>query len=185
MTPAQLQLIKTEIQNDATLNSAPNNSDGADFIARELNKIAVPDFLVWRTEAPVGAVYDAISWDKFTPTDAADSTVTYSNRLLAVQTKQMNLQNMLVGRETIDASKTNVRLGLRDAVIALPTGVGGAAVTAGGASGVNVLNALTRKATRVEKVLATGSATSGTVTANLMGFEGAIQYPDVEAARAS
>ena len=98
----------------------------------------------------------------------------------------MNLQMMTQGRAALDASKPNIRSGLRDAVIQLPAGSGGAAVTAAGASGVNVLNACTRSATEAEKILATassGSDTTGSVTARVLGFEGFLSGQDVEAAR--
>ena len=88
-------------------------------------------------------------------------------------------------RDKIDGRKANIRAALRDAVIALPAGVAGAAVTAGGASGATVLTALTRNATVTEKILVTSSPTTGNVTAGLMGFEGTVTYQDVEAARAS
>lgn len=182
LTTAQLQTLKTYIESVPAWAALPKNSDSAFFIAAELNKPSNPTFNVWRTDAPVAAIIDAITWDKFTATDPADTTTIFLNRALLVQTKQMNLQLMLQGRETVDASKANVRAGLRDAVIQLPTGTGGALATAGGNNGVNVLNACTRNATLGEQVLATGSATTGTVTAGLMGFEGELSYSDVEAA---
>ena len=114
---------------------------------------------------------------------------TYTNALLVIQTKQMNLQAMTQGRETVNAAKVNVRTGLRDAVISVPAGAasGGAVTTVspGGGSGANVLNACLRKATRLEKLLSSPVATLGGVTANVMAFEGAISYQQIEAARAS
>lgn len=185
LTTAQLQALKADIAADPVLAAKPLNSDGAFDIAAAYNLIASPAFPVWATNASVAAVYDAIDWDKFTPIDAPDNTATYTNRLLAIQTKQMNLQNMLTGRDRIDASKARTRVGLRDAVIQLPAGAGGAMVTAGGTSGANVLNALTRNATRAEKLLATPNVTTGTVTAGILNFEGSLSYQDIEAARAS
>jgi len=189
-TNAQLQAIKTEINNDPALSSQPMNSDGAFAIAEALNRLDVPDFFVWRTDARVRDIFDAIDWAKYTPIDAVDATNAsiYTARLLAIQTKQINLQNMLVGRDTIDTSRVNIRAGLRDAVIQLPSGAQGVATSAGGVSGVNVLNICVRKALRIERVLALASApsdTTGTVTARIMGYEGQISYPDVELARAS
>lgn len=182
LSTSQLQTLKAYIAGVPAWAALPQNSDTAFFIAAELNKPSSPTYNVWRTEVPAGAILDAISWDKFTPTDAVDGTAIYTNRLLAVQTKQMNLQLMVQGRQTLDASKANVRLGLRDAVIQLPTGASGAAVSAAGANGVNVLNACLRNATLGEQVLNAGSATTGGVTANLLGFEGSLNYQDIEAA---
>ena len=189
LTTQQLQIIKADIAASPDMNTLPANSDGSFEIARLYNLASTTD--VWRTDAPTKAIFDAINWSAYTPTDVpsvgdtAAQAVLFTNRLLSIQTKQMNLQNMLIGRETIDASKANIRAGLRDAVIALPSGTNGAAVSAGGASGVTVLTACVRKATRIEKLLSTGPTTIGTVSANVMGFEGNVSYQDIEAARAS
>lgn len=184
MTPQQLAALKAAIVADSALNSQPMTSDGAFAIAAALNAPSNPAANVWRPDASVQAINDAIDYTKYTPTDAADNTVTYSNRLLLVQTKQMNLQNMLIGRDTVDASRSNVRSALRDAVINLPTGASGANVSAGGASGVNVMNACVRQGKRIEIVMKTGDATTGGVTAAVMGFEGDVSYQEVEQARA-
>lgn len=179
LTPAQLAVLKADIAADPVLSLLPKNGDSAFSVAAEYNKLASPAFAVWRSEAPVSAIFDAITWDKYTPTDAPDGTATYTNRILSVQTKQMNLQNMLVGKATIDATKANIRVGLRDAVIALPTGVAGAATTAGGVSGATVLTACQRAATRAEKLFSTGTATTGATVGALMGFEGALSGQDI------
>jgi hypothetical protein len=186
MTPAQLVAIKNDIAAAVDLNVFPNNDDGNDAIARLYNIIAVPNQFVWRTDTPVKDIFDAIDWSKYTPVDVADGTAIYTNRLLAIQTKQMNLQTMLFGRTSIDASKPNIRAGLRDAVIALPAGVNGNLVVSGGASGVTVLNACTRLCTRIEKLLLLNNNTqTGTVAAGIMGFEGAVTAADINAARNS
>jgi hypothetical protein len=179
LSTAQKQALKADIAADPTLGQLAHTSDSAFAIAALYNLPASPDFFVWQTAAPTRDIFDAITWANYTPADAADNTVTFSNRLLVIQTKQMNLQNMLVGRDSVDASKANVRLGLRDAVINLPAGASGANVSAGGASGATVMNALTRKATRLEKLLVTSSPSTGGVTAGVMGYEGAISSDDV------
>ena len=183
MTPQQQALIKADILASSDMNTLPANSDGSYEIARLYNLPSTTD--VWRTEAPTRLIFDAIDWSKYTPTDVADATVIFTNRLLAIQTKQMNLQNMLVGRETIDASRANIRAGLRDAVTALPAGALGAPVSAGGASGVTVLTACVRKANRIEKLLASAGVTTGTVTAGVMSFEGNVSPTDITEARNS
>ena len=188
MTPSQLAAIKADILANADMNTLPANSDGSFAIAALYNQPAVPTFTVWRTDASVAAILDAINWSLYTPNDAADGTAIYTNRLLAVQTKQMNLQNMVQGRDRLDCSKVNIRAGLRDAVTSVPAGTGGAAVSPGGASGAAVLNNCTRPATRIEKLLATasqGSDTTGAVTARVLGFEGSVSYQDIDAARGS
>lgn len=183
LTTAQKATLKAAIQADAPLlalyTASPN---GAQDVADELNKIATPAFKVWRTEAHVTDILDAVNWSLYTPVDAVDVTVLFSNRLLMIQTKQMNLQNMLVGRDTINMSKSNIRAGLRDAVIQIPAGAGGSNVNPGGGSGATVLNVCVRDANRIEKILTTGTAQTGTVSADVMSFEGRITYQDVDAA---
>lgn len=183
LTPAQNAIIKADIAANGDLNAQPLTQDGADAIASLYNLPAVPAFAVWQTAASVPAVHDAIEFAKYTPVDVADGTVLQTNRLMAIQTKQMNLQTMTQGRLTVDASKANVRAGLRDAVIAIPAGTNGAQVTAGGVSGVNVMTALIRPSTRLEQLLITSSPTTGGVTAGVMGAEGSVGYAEIVAAR--
>lgn len=181
---AQIALIKADILANPDLNSVPNSNVGSMEVARLYSLPSTLD--VWRTEAPVSAIMDAINWPAFTPQEPADGTVIYTNRLLMIQTKQINLQSMLQGRATVDASKANLRAGLRDAVTALPAGASGASISAGGAAGANVMQALTRKATRLEKLFATGAdVVTGPVTAKLLAYEGAISSDEVQTARES
>lgn len=186
LTPAQLQAIKTEIAGDPALSSQSASGDGADAIANALNALAAPAFPVWRTDAQVKDIFDAINWALYTPVDAVDGTAVHQERLLIIQTKQLNLQNMTIGREKLDASKANIRAGLRDAVIQVPAGINGALVAPGGVNAGTVLTAMTRSATRAEKVLiqAGGPVTTGVTQASLLGFEGLITVVDVQAARA-
>lgn len=184
LTPAQNAVIKADILAQPDLQNIPNNTDGAIDIAKAYNLPAVPELKVWATNAKVNDISNAIDWSKFTPTDVPDGNAITTNRLLVIQTKQINLQNLLQGRVTVDASKPNIRAGLRDAVIALPAGVAGANVSAGGASGVDVLNACLRSATRLEKLLSLGPAPAlGGVTADIMGFEGTVGFQAIENAR--
>ena len=181
LTTAQKTTLKNAINADAALAPFVAIADWP-AIAIELNKLASPAFPMWRSDAPVQSIYDAITWTNYTPVDTPDLTATFTNRVLVIQTKQMNLQNILQGRSSIDAGKANVRAGLRDAVVGLPAGVAGASVSAGGASGVTVLTACTRSGLYIEKILAGASATTGTVTANVLAWEGQIEYGDVQAA---
>ena len=185
LTTAQLQLLKTAINADGALAAQPLDGDGLGVVRDALNALAVPDFIVWLENVLVENIFDAITWVNYTPTDAADSTVIYSNRLLLIQTKQMNLQNILVGRNTIDARKSTLRAGLRDAVIQLPAGAGGAFVSAGGASAATVLAVCTGKGTRAEKILTLGPQTTGTTTADIRGFAGNLTSNDIDQARHS
>lgn len=135
---------------------------------------------VWRTDAPVDAILDAVDFSRYTPNDPADGTAIYTNRTLLAQTKQINLQLMLQGRDSLDCSKLNIRSSLRDAVTAVPTGAGGNPTQPGGASGATVLAACTRNATFAEAALKGASAQTGSVTAFLLGFEGQIITSDID-----
>lgn len=164
MTPAQLTLFKSDII--ARFGANPLEST----VATYYNAVGNAD--AWNSHTPVDAVFNAITWTNFTPVDVPDTTALFTNRLMVINVKQMNLQNILVGRDFIDASKVNVRAGLRDCVIALPAGALGAAVSAGGASGATVLTACLRKCNALELLLTTGTQVTGTVTAHVLGFEG-------------
>jgi len=183
MTPAQLQALNTAINATPAWSAIPNNDDGHFALAALLNQAASPAFPVWRSEVPVESLIDGIDGAKYTPTDVPDATATFTNRLLAIQTKQMNLQNLIVGRATLNCSKTNVRAWLRDAVIQVPAGANGANVNPGGTNGGTVLALCTRSATSGEKVLAGAQETTGGVTANVLGYEGQISPSDVQQAR--
>lgn len=155
MTPAQITQLKTYIQANTTYMAQPHNANGADFIAQDLSKVTA-DFYVWNNAMPVQVIFDSITWANFTPTDAPDGTAAWTNRSLACQGKQFNLQTILTGRETINASKTNVRAGLQDALSNIPSGVGGAVLSGGW---VTVRDAMKKLATGLEKALSTGTGT--------------------------
>ena len=177
LTSTQLQTLKTAVLADPT--AAGYRTAGDSYSLKQWLDGA-SSTSVWRTDAPVPAIIDAINWANYTPNDAADNTATYTNRALLAQTKQMNLQLMLQGRQTLDASKANLRAGLRDAVTQVPTGAGGAMTSPGGASGVTVLTVCTRTATRCEAALAGSTSTTGTVTAAALTFEGNIDQASVD-----
>lgn len=177
MTPAQLQILKTAINADPVMAAYPMNGDGYYDLATYLNQNRA-DFYVNSDAAPVKAIFDVVGWAKYTPTDTPDDTQTYTNRALAAQCKQINLQVMLTGREVIDCSVSGVRAGLQDATSNLPTGAGGGNVSGGWA---NVKLAIQRLATRGEAVFATG--TGSTASPAELVFKGQINPVDVEQAR--
>lgn len=182
MTDAQLTALRAACFADPTAAAFFAPGDGkATGLQAYLNGASGTN--VWRTDASVDAIMDAIDFSKYTPNDtvlAADTDPALSRKigwLLTVQTKQMNLQLMLQGRQTINAAKVNVRAGLRDAVIQVPTGANGANTSPGGASGVTVLNNCARVANRAELMLAAASQASdqtGSTTARVMTFEGEV-----------
>lgn len=191
LTTTQYQTLRTFIETTAPYSSIQNDEDG-DFAIRDLlNQIASPAFKVWNTETPVIEIVNAVFWDRYTPNSSnypipstePDLTV-WRSRLQLSQTKRDNLWALLdVTNGFVNASKSNIRLALQDAVVSIPTGVSGASVSAGGTYGANVLNACTRDAKVIEQVLNTGNQTTGTVTAAIMGYVGDITKEDVGLAR--
>jgi hypothetical protein len=193
-TLAQLQTIKADILASPDLNGFPDNGDGEFEIARLYNLEAVPAFVVWRTDAPIDGILDAIDLTKYTPIDVpstADLPATsaaWLNRSQNILVKQGNLILLTQGRDTLNTAKVSIRNGLKDAVTGVPAGAGGAGTAPGGASGSTVLTACLRNAKRIEKLLATasqGSDQTGTVTARVMGFEGSISPQDIHNAKVS
>lgn len=180
LTTQQKSTLKAAILAAGGDITAAYNAGASSQVADLCNAPINPAVLVWRTDAPVDAILDAIDFSKYTPNDSADNTATYTNRALLSQTKQMNLQLMLQGRASIDCSKPNIRASLRDAVIAVPTGAGGVVTSPGGASGANVLAACTRNATFAEAALKGASASTGAVSAFLLAFEGQISVVDID-----
>jgi hypothetical protein len=192
LTTAQLAALRADIAADPVLSLLPVEGDGSYIIADAYNLPAVPEARVWDVAVPVRAIMDTFNWAAFTPTDTVPesnvdqaSLQRFLSRMLVIQTKQMNLQLMLQGRDTVDASLANFRAGLRDALVSIPSGVNGAAVNGAGGSATNALNACTRPATRAERLFATSQQTTGSVTAWVMGNVGPISYADVAQARAN
>jgi hypothetical protein len=158
LTPSQLATLNTAIQNDPVLNAIPNTENGAQEIASAFNQLASPDFWVWRPFTSVDDILDQIVWGAFTPLDAPDGTAAWTNRSLACQGKQFNLQNLVLGRGQLATGRANIRSGLQDSTTNLPAGLGGNVQSAGW---VNIRNAIMRRATRAERLLATGTGSTG------------------------
>jgi hypothetical protein len=100
-----------------------------------------------------------------------------------INIKQMVLQTMLMGQDYLDCSKALIRSGLRDSTIQLPSGAAGAMVTASGSSAVTLLTACLRPATRLEALLAPGTAQTGTVTGHLFTFQGDVDGYQIDEVR--
>ena len=166
---SMLSTLRTDVLGHADTLAAYNAGDRI-ALAALYNANASPEANVWDWNTPTDRIHDAIDYTKFTPVDAAAENLIGSQRLLMIQTKQMNLQNMLMGKASVDATKANLRAGLRDALINLPAGTSGANVQAAGASAVTAMTACTRpaKCSRLEKLFTTGQATTGTVTGELL-----------------
>jgi len=178
LTTQQLTTLKAAIlaEQDAGF-AAMRTANDEQGMANWYN--AASGSVVWGTAVQIGTIQDAIDYTAYTPNGTIDATVTVTNRLLAAQTKQINLQLMLQGRTSLDATPNRVRGALLDATTNLPTGTNGAIVSAGGTDGARVLNALTRSATRGEMLYAAAAAQTGTVSAFKIVFEGSITAQNI------
>jgi hypothetical protein len=183
LTPEQLAALKADILADPVLAAKPNNGDGNLDVAAAYNLAAAPAFYVWDRAASVAAILNGLNYANFTPNDAPNQATevagqTWENRAMLVQIKQINLQMMLQGRESFDATRVNNRTGLQDATENVPTGNNGNNRTGGWP---NILPVLSRACTRAEKLFATGTGTQAVPA--VAAFEGQVSPQDVETAR--
>ena len=144
-------------------------------LARLLNLAST--FVVWRSTTPADDVADAILWDRLTPVDTPDGSALQTNRLLLCQAKQMNLQVLLQGRSIIGTGRANLRNGLSDALLNVPSGVNGATQDAGWIGANRVKAVISRFATVAERVFATGTGTAG--TPGVLVWEGDLTVSDI------
>jgi len=135
-------------------------------------------FVVWKPNARKSDIFGALTWKNFTPADAPDGTALWTNRSLACQGKQFNVQTMIMSPgDTLDMSQDGIRTGIKDAVQGLPAGVAGAVLDAGWAA---IKAVSIRFANRAEALFATGTGTNG--TPGLLVFEGTVSIDDIGAA---
>lgn len=182
LTTDQYTALKNAILADSVLNQLPASNANSQTIADAFNAPASPVAQVWSKNVLADRIHNTIDDTKYTPADAPDGTVLYQNRTNVILIKQMNLQTKILGRTSLDATQPLLRTALKDATTQVPAGNGGANVNPGGAGGANVLGACLRvkTATRFEKLLSTGSQTTGTVSAEVLTYEGDITRDDVQ-----
>ncbi len=159
LTSAQLQSLKTDINNDATLSAFPNNSDGAFSIAAIYNTQASPNFTVWKTNVSIKEV-----GDNLVGTDLAGLTTANHTRLQTVA---------ILSTDGINPSLADRRAFFDD----IFSGAGGAATRA------KLLTLWKRLATRVEKLYATGTGSDASPATLVV--EGPISFQDVQTARSA
>lgn len=168
LTDAQIATLRPVVLAEPTLAQA--RATGDDYaIAAWCNAVASPAYKVWNSSTPTSVIGDAVAWASLTPADAADGTATYTNRVLSSQAKQINLQILIQGRDSLPTNRANIRAGLQDALTNLPTGAGGASIAAGWTT---VKTAIQRNATNAEKVLASGAGTAANPSD--LGWEGSV-----------
>ena len=182
MTQPQYAALKAAINANPTWAAYPPTGDGFYDLAKALSAEASPVFWVWSTAADVGVIRAAVTWANLTPADAPDGTQQWANRSLQCQGKQFNLQMILPFTGTINASDTNLRAGLQDALQGVRSGASGVAQDAGWTA---VRNALARKAKYIEQILADTAAGNGSTraTSATLVYEGDVSDADVRTAR--
>lgn len=168
LTPAQLATLKADILANTNaipagypwsgslvgqpINAIPNDSgDGNAAVAGWYNLLASPDYYGYRRSISSTDVFNKIDFAKMTPADAPDGTQTWANRSLCCQGKQFNLQ-LILDRSIIDATQSQTRATLQDALTSIPSGTGGATVSAW----VPVRDILQEKITNAEKLFSSG-----------------------------
>ena len=167
LTVGQLTTLNTDIQADGALNSQPLNADGFDAIATAYNALASPDFWVWRTR---------VSKDELTTTVGPDGTTfawTGTGYITRAQGERDAFNAIFNSQGNVNASLANVRQAFADIFS------GGTAPAP--ANRTHLLAVSRRKATRAEKLFATG--TGSTASPAVMSFEGSVTARDVEDAR--
>lgn len=157
LTPAQLIAIKNDIIANSDLNIFPNNDDGNSAIAALYNLLANPTFRVWRTNVSTAEVKKAISWSEF----------------IGRSQGERDAFALMVANHIVNAADANVRQGFSD-IFSGPSGV---------TSRGNLTAISKRDATRIEKLLSTGTGSDASPAT--MGFEGSISYQDIGNARNS
>jgi hypothetical protein len=167
--------IKADINANQTLLNLANAGD-YQVLADHYNTDTAA-FWVWAGSTPVETILNQITFSAMTPVDTPDATQPWANRSLAAQGKQFNLQNLIMGRQSIPSGRSNYRAALQDCLTGLPTGVGGATLAA---NWVGVRDSMKRLATRIEQVLATGTGTFATPAD--LGGEGRISPAEISLA---
>lgn len=182
LTAQQASTLKAAVLANGTC--APIFAAGDDVGTAACMNAVDATFYLWRTDASVQSIYDQVTWANMTPADSPDGTALYTNRALACQGKQFNLQTILQGRSVLNATINTLRAGLQDALTTLPCGAGGAVVSAGW---VGVRDtALKRQARLWEKALANTAGGNGAqATPAVPVLEGVLQPNDVIAIRAA
>lgn len=166
LTANQLATLKADINADVAFTTEMKASpDGRAAIAAAYNVPPVVGFWVWKTYLGKAEAVNSTSQDNTTFTFAGNGFISRTVQEL------MTWENLWNASGTVNPSLPNVRA----AFVAIFTGAGNAA-----ANITHLQSMARRKATRAEKLFASGTGSSGTPAT--MGAEGAISAADVETA---
>ena len=165
LTPAQNAVIKADILANPDLAAIPSGYDGSDAIAGLYNKIAVPDFIVWKVKLHERTITDITS-----PEGTAWSWSEFIRRSPQEHTGWARMFNSTY---VADMSLPQVRAGFNDVF----SGVLAAPVL----QRAHIVAAGKEKATRLEKLLATGAGTTADPATRV--FVGNTNYNEIFEAR--
>lgn len=169
MTPAQLTTLKNAIAADSVLAALPNNGDGNAAIAAAFNVVAAPDFWVWRT---------SVTKDELVGSTSVDGTTfswTGTGYITRAQGERDAFNAIFNSSGAVNPSNPSIRQAFADIFS------GNTAPAPANRTHLNTVSR--RKATRAEKLFATG--TGSTASPGIMAVEGLLAGQDIEAARAA
>jgi hypothetical protein len=155
LSAAQLVALKNDIAADPVLNAQPRNSDGADAVAKAYNLPATPDFWVWRS---------SVSLDEYVNSVSVDGT-TFSWTGTGYITRAQGERDAWVAMFQATGSANPSLANVRQAVADIFSGNTAPAP----ANRTHLLTISRRKASRAEKLFATGTGSTGTPAT--MGWE--------------
>lgn len=167
LTPAQLQTLKTHIVNSSDLNVFPNNSDGNAEIVKLLDLPASPDFWVWRT------LVTKAEYVKSTSVDGTTFSWTGAGFITRSQGERDAWREIFSGSDSCNPSLANVRQAFMD--------IFSGAIAPAPANRTHLSTVSRRKATRLERLFATGTGSTG--SPGLMVVEGSVDTDHVQEAR--
>lgn len=168
-TAAQLTALKNDITADQSaaflaFKADPSNAELAQFVADIYNVNASPDFWVWRTN---------VSQLEIVSTTTEDATTwSWPAFIARSQGERDGWREMFADGGYVNASLANVRQGFAD--------IFSGSTNSAPAQRTHLLAVGRRRATRVEKLLSTG--TGSTASPAVMGAEGTLVYNSVQAA---
>ena len=166
LTTAQKQTLKADIvaatdTECVALEASPTSSDLAFAVAALYNLPAAVDHWVWKTSLTKHAAVSETSVD--------GTTFSFTQLIARTVNEQFGWQEMWNSTLSCNPSLPNVRQGFADVFSGAQAGPT--------AQRAHLLAMARRLATRVEKLLATGTGSTGTPA--VMGYEGPLSYQDV------
>jgi hypothetical protein len=156
----------------------------ASTVAALYNDNASPDYFVWR-DLPMETVQGLHTAANMTPLGnpptTPDLTVqVWIARCVTCQGKQLNYQGLTQGRTTAPMKKSGYRAAIQDCLTNVPAGTNGTLLSAGW---VEIRDAAKFLATRLEKLLATGTGSFASPAD--LSFEGVVSHQDISDAMVS